>query len=332
MKKKTVIIITVLYMFFLGACAGSGSGNVPASGDKPITKTGEALNTSVSVSVYDSKDTALLDGCFEVIDKYERMLSRTDPNSEIYALNEKGEADVSFDTLELIKTGAEYGDKTKGKFTIAIEPLSALWNFSSDSPKVPSETDIKEAVKHVDHTNILIEGNHVSLKDKASGIDLGAIAKGYIADKVKEYLLSKGVKSALINLGGNVLLLGSKLDGSDFAVGLQNPFGDRNDYKEIVRASDVSVVTSGTYERTFTENGKTYHHILDPATGYPYDNGLVAVSIISPTSVEGDALSTSCFVLGLDEGMKLIDSLPDVHAVFVTSDGTYHYSDNYPYS
>ena len=136
----------------------------------------------------------------------------------------------------------------------------------------------------------------------------------------------------MINLGGNVLLVGGKPDGSDFTVGLQNPFGDRNDYKEIVKAKDVSIVTSGTYERNFTENGKTYHHILNPSTGYPYDNGLVAVSIISPTSVEGDALSTSCFVLGLEEGMKLIDSLPDAYAVFVTEDGKYHYSKDYPYN
>ncbi len=331
MKKKSLIIMTALFMFLLGACEGAGKTAGPAAEQKPISRTGEALNTSVSISIYDSADTALLDESFQVINKYEKMLSRTDKDSEIYALNEKGEADVSPETLELLNTGLEYSKKTHGKFTIAIEPLSALWNFSSDTPKVPAEGDIKEAVKHVDYKGIVIDGNHVTLTDKASGVDLGAVAKGYIADKVKEYLLGKGVKSALINLGGNILLVGSKPTGEDFAVGLQNPFGDRNDYKDIVKTKDVSIVTSGTYERNFTENGKTYHHILNPSTGYPYDNGLVAVSIISPTSVEGDTLSTSCFVLGLEEGMKLIDSLPDVHAVFVTTDGQYHYSKDFPY-
>ena len=336
MKKKTVVILTILYMFFLGACSASGGTEVPATADKPLSKTGEALNTSISISLYDSKDESVLNGCFELINKYEKMFSRTDPDSEIYALNEKGQADLSPETYELLMLGLKYSDQTKGRFNIVIEPLTSLWNFSSDNPKVPSETDIKEAIKHLDYTNIAMneEGQktRVALGDKESGIDLGAIAKGYIADKVKEYLLGKGVKSALINLGGNVLLVGGKPDGSDFTVGLQNPFGDRNDYKEIVKAKDVSIVTSGTYERNFTENGKTYHHILNPSTGYPYDNGLVAVSIISPTSVEGDALSTSCFVLGLEEGMKLIDSLPNVHAVFVTEDGKYHYSKDYPYN
>ena len=232
--------------------------------------------------------------------------------------------------MELLKRGIEYSRETGGKFNIAIEPLTSLWNFSSATPKVPADNDIKEALGHLDYSKIVIEGNHVTLPDTSYGVDLGAIAKGYIADKVKEYLLGKGVKSALINLGGNVLLVGSKPDGSDFAVGLQDPLGNRNEYKEVVKTSDLSVVTSGTYERNFTEGGKTYHHILDPSTGYPYENDLVAVTIISKTSVEGDALSTSCFALGLEDGMKFAES-HGVHAVFVTKDGRSHYTKGYPY-
>lgn len=332
MKKKTVTLMTALFFLLCGACATTSSRTSvgTAASALPLSGTTEALNTSITISIYDSEDKSLLDGCFELIYGYDRMLSRTDKKSEIYTLNEKGSADVSDETLELLKRGIEYSRETGGKFNIAIEPLTSLWNFSSATPKVPADNDIKEALGHLDYSKIVIEGNHVTLPDSASGVDLGAIAKGYIADKVKEYLLGKGVKSALINLGGNVLLVGSKPDGSDFAVGLQDPLGSRNEYKEVVKASDLSVVTSGTYERNFTEGGKTYHHILDPAKGYPYENDLVAVTIISKTSVEGDALSTSCFALGLEEGMKFAES-HGVHAVFVTKDGRSHYTKDYPY-
>lgn len=336
MKKKTVIVMTALFFLLCGACSGSfgGSGGANSVGTQasssPLSGTTEALNTSITISIYDSQDKSLLEGCYNLIKKYEKMFSRTDPDSEIYELNDKSEADVSEETSELIKTGLRYSSESGGRFNIAIEPLTALWNFSSDKPRVPADAEIKEAIKHLDYSKIDIRGNHFTLPDKESGIDLGAIAKGYIADKVKEYLLGKGVKSAIINLGGNVLLVGSKPGGSPFSVGLQDPFADRNEYKEIVQASDISIVTSGTYERNFTENGKTYHHILNPATGYPYDNGLVAVSIISKTSVEGDALSTSCFALGLEEGMSFAEN-QGVHAVFVTSDGEYHYTKDYPY-
>ena len=337
MKKKTVIVMTALFFLMTGACAGLSGGTAgrgtsvsTAASVSPITDITEALNTSITISIYDSTDKSLIVQCFDLIKKYEKMFSRTDKDSEIYALNEKGEADVSDETLELIKTGLQYSKDTNGRFNIAIEPLTSLWNFSSESPKVPADADIKKALDHLDYTRIKIEGNHVTLPDKGSGIDLGAIAKGYIADKVKTFLLDKGVKSALINLGGNVLLVGSKPDGSDFAVGLQDPFGNRNEYKDVVKASDLSIVTSGTYERNFTENGKTYHHILNPATGHPYDNGLAAVTIISGKSVEGDALSTSCFALGLEDGMKFAEE-HGVQTLFVTTDGSYHYSKGYSY-
>lgn len=312
------------------ASIASGCGTTPKQ-QEPISGTRQALNTSVSVAIYDSTDKSLLDGCFDIIGKYDKLLSRTDTGSEIYKLNETGEAVLSEDTLTLLKLGLDYSAKSEGAFDISIEPLSALWNFSSDNPKVPTAETIAKACSHVDYKKILLEGNHATLLDKDSGVDLGAIAKGYIADKVKEYLLSKGVKSALINLGGNVLCVGSKPDGSDFSVGLQDPFGKRNEYSDVVKLKDLSIVTSGTYERNFSEGGKTYHHLLNPFTGYPYDNGLVAVSIISKESVTGDALSTTCFALGLEKGMALIDATPDVHAVFIASDGAKHYSKDYPF-
>lgn len=318
MKKKLLSLLLAgsLCLSFLSACGDNGK-------DITYSKKGVALNTSISITIYGKTDKAeeILKGCYNTIEDYEAMLSRTRTTSDIYVLNEQGQVDAHDETIELLKLGLEYCEKTNGSFNIAIEPLTSLWNFSADNPRVPDTADIQEAIKHLDYRQIIIEGNHVTLLDKNSGIDLGAIAKGYIADKVKEYLIDQGVTSALINLGGNVLCLGTKPNGDQFKIGLQEPFKDRNVYSTTVDVKDSSVVSSGTYERTFTENGVSYHHILNSSTGFPYNNGLVAVTILSKESALGDVLSTSCFTLGLDEGIKLIQSMSDVEAIFVTEDG-----------
>lgn len=181
----------------------------------------------------------------------------------------------------------------------------------------------------VNYEDVTIEGNKLTFAKEGMGLDLGAIAKGYIADKMKEFLVSKGVKSATINLGGNVLCIGKKTDNTPFRIGIQKPFADRSETIAILDIEDKSVVSSGIYERYFEKDGTFYHHILNPDTGYPYDNHLVSVTIISDQSMDGDGLSTSCFALGLEKGMELINSLPDVHAVFITDDYQLHYSDHF---
>ena len=158
-------------------------------------------------------------------------------------------------------------------------------------------------------------------------IDLGAIAKGYIADKIKTFLVDKGVKSAIINLGGNVLCIGQKRTGTNFNIAVKKPFSDNGEYMELLSINDSSVVSSGTYERYFySDDGTFYHHILNPETGYPYDNSLCDVTIISHESYIGDCLSTTCFVLGVDKGMELIESLDGIEAIFMLNDGTKLYS------
>lgn len=158
-------------------------------------------------------------------------------------------------------------------------------------------------------------------------IDLGAIAKGYIADRLKDFLVENQVTSATIDLGGNILCVGDKPDGSAFRIGIRQPFGDQGSPMLVVPVSGWSVVTSGIYERYFEEDGTLYHHILNPSTGYPCENNLLSVTILSEHSVDGDALSTTCFSLGLSDGMALIDSLDEIYAVFVTDDYNIHYSE-----
>ncbi len=252
-------------------------------------------------------------------------------NNAVFHINNDGsiEFTVSDILYEILEKGLYYSEKSKGVFDITIEPESSLWDFTSDNRKVPEDTKIKEAVKLTGYKNAALEDRKLLLEKPGMGIELGAIAKGFIADKLKEYLKENGVTSGTVNLGGNVLCIGKKPDNSPFRIGIQHPFENRNEVITAVKAEDISVVSSGIYERYFIQDGKMYHHILDPSTGYPYNNGLVAVTIISGKSVDGDALSTTCFAMGLEKGLEFASSLENVYAVFITEDEKLHYSEGF---
>ncbi len=237
--------------------------------------------------------------------------------------------EISGVLYEILEKGLYYSEISDGGFDITIAPESSLWDFTSDKKKVPQDLAIKEAVKRTGYKNAVLEDGRIILKKPGMGIELGAIAKGFIADQLKEYLTDNGVTSGTINLGGNVLCIGTKTDGSPFNIGIQYPFADRNEIITAIKAEDVSIVSSGIYERYFKQDGKIYHHILNPSTGYPFDNGLVAVTIISVSPADGDALSTTCFALGLEKGMEFVESLDKVYAVFITEDEKLHYSEGF---
>lgn len=308
---------------------------------EPISTTAIKLNTAVTITIYDSQNKNLLTECMNLCDKYEKIFSRTASDSELYKLNHRqltpvdgtdNTYQVSDSLAELIQKGLYYSDLSDGAFDIAIEPLTSLWDFTAEDPQVPEDSLIQNALSKCDYHNISVGGkdnNEITLKTDDTAIELGAIAKGYIADRLKEYLISQDVKSAIINLGGNVLCIGGKPDDSSFKIGIQKPFADRSETIAVMDIKDKSVVSSGVYERCFEQDGTLYHHLLNPKTGYPYDNGLIAVTIISDQSVDGDALSTTCFALGLEDGLKLAESLDDVQAFFVTSDYAIHYTKDF---
>ncbi len=262
----------------------------------------------------------------------EEIKALADPgNKAVFHLNNDGsiEFTVSDILYEILEKGLYYSEISEGVFDITIEPESSLWDFISDNRKVPEDKKIKEAVKLTGYKNAFLKDKKLVLKIPGMGIELGAIAKGFIADKLKEHLKENGVTSGTVNLGGNVLCIGKKTDGSPFRIGIQHPFENRNEVITAVKAEDISVVSSGVYERYFMQDGKMYHHILDPSTGYPYNNGLVAITVISGKSVDGDALSTTCFAMGLEKGMEFANSLDSVYALFITEDGKLHYSEGF---
>lgn len=330
-KKKRFSVFVILILFvFLALFA-----HFRIKEKAPISKTAFKLNTVVTITIYDSSDESLLTEALALCDRYEKLFSRTLKTSELYKLNHQvlpekdGFYDISPETASLIQKGLEYSSLSDGAFDLSIAPVSSLWDFTSEEKIVPSKDMIEKALPLVGYEKITLKKNAVKFETPGMGLDLGAIAKGYIADRIKEFLKEKGVKSATINLGGNILCIGAKPDGTPFRVGIQKPFADRSETIASVDITDRSVVSSGIYERYFKKDGTLYHHILNPKTGYPYQNSLVSVTIISDKSVDGDALSTSCFSLGLEKGMELINRLPDTEAVFITDDNQLHYSKNF---
>ncbi len=295
---------------------------------EPIHKSGFYFDTVISITLYDPSKTAELEHCFTLAEQYENYFSTSIPDSDISQINAAAPHSVPVhpETLELIQKGLSYAAVSKGKFDITIGKLAELWDFESEAPKLPNAAAVAKAAAAVDYRKVSVNGNEVALTDPDAALDLGGIAKGYIADKMKEYLLSQGITSGLINLGGNVLTIGTKEDGSAYTIGIQKPFDETGASVASVSIKDQTVVTSGVYERYFEQNGTRYHHILDTGTGYPYDNGLLSVSVICNNSADGDGLSTSCFALGLTKGMELIESLEHTEAIFITSDGKLHCS------
>ncbi len=329
---RSGFIIFLLIFSFISITSGGCSAPLES---ESLKMTGTYFDTVVQIEAWGaSRD--VLDQCKEICVYYEELLSPSIETSEISGINHAQGAPVtvSDETARLLRLGIRYGELSGGEFDITIAAASDLWNFKdNDEGTLPDPGALKEAVSHIDYRCIEMEGNTVTLTDPQAKIDLGGIAKGYIADRLKDYLESEGIRHAMINLGGNVLTLGGRYDGTDFRIGIQKPFTEDGTVLGSLAVSDSSVVSSGDYERYFEKDGVTYHHILDPDTGYPVQNDLDQVTIISDRSVDGDALSTTCYVLGLEDGMDLIQSLDGVEAVFVTKDGELHMSsDSLPFT
>lgn len=348
-----LILCTVLVcpMLLFTGCGNITDADTSTTGNQPISISSIKLNTAIQITIYDSQDKSLLDDCLALCDRYELIFSRTNENSELYKLNHRkdtsdkdpnadeqtipypisGTADtwhISEELASLLSQGLSITRESDGAFDIAIAPLTSLWDFTAEDPKVPDDAAIQKALPLCSSDGVTIDGQDITLPSDDIQFDVGAIAKGYIADRMKDLLVKKGVKSAIINLGGNVLCIGSKPDGTPFKIGIQKPFADRNETEAVMDITGKSVVSSGIYERCFKQNGKLYHHILNPKTGYPYDNSLISVTIISDQSVDGDALSTTCFALGLEDGLKFAEK-KGVQAVFITEDYELHYTDGF---
>lgn len=250
----------------------------------------------------------LMDRISERCRFFEERFSRTKEGSDIWNINQAHGApvEVSEETARCIEASLAYSEASGGLFDISIGAVSSLWDFVEGIK--PDDDAIKEAVKHVDYRTISVDGTTVTLADPDAMLDLGGIAKGFITDDLVSMLREAGCESAMLSLGGNVYVLGESFRGDDWNVGVQDPNGTANDVIASIPARDKSLVTSGLYERSFTVDDVLYYHILDPRTGYPAKTDLASASIVSDSSTDGDAYSTTLFLMGHDKAMDLLNS------------------------
>lgn len=254
------------------------------------------FDTAVTLTARCEKEI-LLDA-ISLCEEYETLLSRTKEGSDVWRINNaQGEVIVSEETAYIIRTALEYCEKTGGKYDITITPVSSLWDFGKEI--IPNRLELEQAVKKVDYKKIKVNGNIID--SGGAQIDLGSAAKGYIADKLKEFFEQKGVSDAIINLGGNVYVIGNRYN----KVGVASPFG--SGVCGVIKMSNASAVTSGVYQRCFEKNGTLYHHILDTSTGYSLNTDLLSVTVVGESSLLCDILSTACMVSGVDGARKLLE-------------------------
>ena len=353
-KKAVLALLIIALIIPQSACKSNGQN---AASNQGISKTGFFLDTVCSITIYGLADEdgrlaamsgeemekecyLIITDAFKLCSEYENMLSKTIETSDIARINNaEGKAvTVSDETIEVLKKGLEFGRLSGGAFDITIGKATDLWDFHDNAETgheggvVPAEKDLRDAISHVNYENIKIEGNGVSLTDPETEINLGGIAKGYIADKAAEYLEERGVVSAIVDLGGNIVAIGGKTSQiaasgdtqeTDFKIGIKDPLSSSGGLLELIPCKNKTVVTSGTYERYFEKDGVKYHHILDVNTGYPVDTDVLSVTIIADRgkSADCDGLSTTCLALGMEKGMELVKSLEGFEAVFVDKDG-----------
>ena len=294
-KLKGVALFTLCIIAFT-ACQNSNE-------NKKVSKDIFAMDTYMTVTAYGEKAENAVDKAVDEINRLETVLSAEKKESDIYKLNKTGSGTLSTDTKDIVAEALKINKTTKGAFDISIYPLMVKWGFTTQKYNVPSKNEISKLLENVDSSKIIFDEKSGSVKlDKNMKVDLGGIAKGYTSSRVMQIFKECGVTSGLVSLGGNVQALGTKTDGENWQIAIENP-DKSSDYIGVVSVKDKAVITSGGYERYFEKNGKIYHHILDPKTGYPAESGLKSVTIVSDNGTLADALSTSLFVMGKEKAL-----------------------------
>ncbi len=329
-KKLLLIVIAIIIIcsyFFI----------ISNKKEKSYSSTYYNLGTINEITLYNIKKNEgdrILKKCESILTDIDSKMSCQISTSEISKINKnagRSYVKVSDNTYYVIKESINFSKISNDTFDISIGPIIDLWSIGTDNAKLPSNKEISNKLSLVNYKNILFDDKNKSIKlvNKNMKIDLGGIAKGYAADKICDYLKNdENLENALINLGGNIYVLGNKENNKPFSIGIQDPTKPRGNSIGNIKVSNQSVVTSGIYERYFEKNNKIYHHMLNPHTGYPFDNNLSSVTIISNKSMTGDALSTTVFGLGIEKGLKLIQNLDNVDAIFITKDKKIYLSNN----
>lgn len=336
MKNKIIYINSILLILLL---LFTGCKKTNDYSKNPEIINSIYFNTIISIKFYDKTPKNVKQKIENLCKYYDTLLNKYNKKSDIYKINNSPNKEVQIkkETFEILQYADKYYLNTDKNFNYKINPLVSLWGINTDNPKVPEQHLIENAIKKINNANFKIYKKNINNKSKYYAlsseknlIDLGGIAKGFIADKIKIILDKEKIAHVLINLGGNILALNGKANGDKFNNAIKSPFKEDEPILSL-KCNNISIVSSGQYERNFTENQKVYGHILDLKTGYPVDNDLEQVTIFSKNSTLADAYSTACFVMGLENSLDFINKQKNVHAIFIDKNKQIYYSKNFPY-
>lgn len=325
MKKIGFLMVCLTILFTLTGCVQNDGSNTPSITNNPYKRTEFLMGTVVTVKIYDENKEDVLEPVFNRIFELADHIGLNEEESEIIDINTNAgiqPVQVSADIYRLVEAGKAHSKLANGTFDISVGPLTTLWNIGFPDARKPEQVEIDRVLPLINYNQIQLneEEQTVYLATQGMELDLGAIAKGFITDEVKDVMIEHDVKSAIIDLGGNIYVLGKNAKGSDWTVGIQDPFSPRGEIVGKIKESNKSIVTSGVYERFLEVDGVKYHHILNPIDGYPYSNDVAGVSIITDKSIDGDALSTTLFSKGIQGGLDYIEDIDDAEAIFVSQD------------
>lgn len=288
----------------------------------------KAMGTTIKLQIQHESANYLLEEAQKRLLDYEKRFSANNDTSALMDVNQHAgiqAVKVDKDIFDLVQIGKHYSLDQTNSLNIAIGPLIKLWRIGFDGARIPTQAEIDERLPLINPENIQLseEDHSIYLTQKGMEIDLGALAKGYFADKIKTFLMSAGVEKGIIDLGGNVLLIGAHPSNPDelWRVGIQSPFKTRNNIVGLIPLKDVSIVTSGIYERSFVINEEEYHHIFDSQTGYPIHNDIASITIVSNKSLTGELYTTMLFNNNSQEALALMNQTPEIEGLVITRSG-----------
>ncbi|WP_026886073.1 FAD:protein FMN transferase [Clostridium beijerinckii] len=333
MKKNLCLLISFIFIISLNGCSNGKN--------KYYEKSNIVMDTAVTLSAYGANSKEAVEESFKRLDEINDMASTTIETSDIYKINSlsgKEYVKVHPEIIKMIQTSIKYSKLSNGAFDVTLGPIINLWGIGTDNERLPSDEEIKSKLPLVDYEKISINenDNSVMLKDEGMAIDLGGVAKGFAADEVLKIYKKYNIENGLINLGASsIYALGKNKDKRDWSVGIKHPRSeDPNEYLGVIKLSDESLSTSGDYERYFIKDNKRYHHIIDPKTGYPVDNGVISDTIVvdgdnPDNGMLADILTTTVFTLGQEKGLKLINGLSGVSCEITTANYKVYASDGF---
>ena len=276
-----------------------------------------------------------MDKAFERVTQLDDWFAMQKEDSEISEVNRQAgiaPVEVSEEVFHVMERALYYAEESEGAFDPTIGAMTSLWNIGQENAAVPDEDKLNDVLDVVDYSLVELdeEKQTIFLKEEGMKVDLGGIAKGYITDEAARILKKEGVNTAIIDLGGDIVVVGNSTRGETepWRVGIQDPFTERGEIMGLVELADSAIVTSGIYERNFEEDGKSYHHLLDPETGYPFDNNISGISIIADNAMDGDAIATAAFAMGVEKGLTYINEMAGVDIIYVTKDRKVYTSEN----